>query len=149
MFKAFLSTVTPPARRILSAYTRLLHDPVTGAPVGIENPNANGADGIFVPIDLTAAQIANPDPLMIADLNSTFRLNVAPYTRYQSNGTTLVSLGGDDPYQMFSTQQTIPPGTDAQVVQAGAYYDVYSPFTVQNTGGVTVLGSLYVTSRPA
>lgn len=133
----------------MSAYTRLMHDPVTGAPVGIENPNANGADGIFVPVDLTAAQIFAPTAEMIADLNATYRLNVAPYTRYQSNGTTLVSIGGGDQFQLYPTQQTIPPGTDAQLIPAGAYYNVYSPFTVQNAAGVTVQGTLYVTNRPA
>src|ERR1700749_2092544 len=92
MTASFRSTVSPPqVRRIPETVT--LVDPVTGAPVGIQNPNANGFDGLWSPVDLTAAQIAAPTAAMIADINSTYRLNVAPYTRYQSDGTRLVALG--------------------------------------------------------
>lgn len=45
-------------------------------------------DVIFV----TAAQIASPTVAMLASTGSTFALNVAPYTRYYSNGSALVAL---------------------------------------------------------
>ena len=90
IFKSFQSTVTPLHSRRVPRDWNLLADPNTGAPAGIQNPNANGADGIWTPIDLTAAQIASPDAEMLADLNAVYRLNVAPYTRYISNGTALV-----------------------------------------------------------
>lgn len=93
IFRSFRSTVAPFAPRRIPNDLRLLVDPVTGSPVGIQSPNANGADGIWTPVDLTAAQIAVPTADMIADLNAVYRLNVAPYTRYQSNGTTLVAAG--------------------------------------------------------
>jgi hypothetical protein len=41
---------------------------------------------------LTAAQIANPTTAILADVNTTWFLNVPPYTRYQSNGTGLVQI---------------------------------------------------------
>lgn len=47
------------------------------------------ADGVT----LTAAQVASPPAGVVANLTATYQLNAAPYTRYQSNGTTLVSLG--------------------------------------------------------
>lgn len=40
----------------------------------------------------TAAQIAAPPASMIAATSVTYQLNVAPYTRYQSDGTRLVSI---------------------------------------------------------
>jgi hypothetical protein len=96
IFPSFRSTVTPFVPRNWPANLKLLVDPVTGAPAGIESPNANGPHGIWTPVDLTAGQIASPSTAMIADLNATYRLNVAPYTRYQSDGTTLqaVTAGG-------------------------------------------------------
>lgn len=94
IFKSFQSTVTPFHSRRVPKDWSLLSDPVTGAPTGMQNPNANGADGIWTPIDLTAAQIASPTALMIADLNAVYRLNVAPYTRYYSDGLGLVAFAG-------------------------------------------------------
>ncbi len=38
---------------------------------------------------LTAAQIASPTPAILASTGTTFALDVAPYTRYVSNGTSL------------------------------------------------------------
>ena len=149
IFKAFNSTVTSFVIRKMSAIDEWLADPTTGAIVGIRNPNANGPDARFVPVDLTAAQINAPTAAMIADLDATYRLNAAPYTRYQSNGTTLVPLSDDDPYAVYSTQQTIPPQAGPQVIPVGAYFDVYSPWTIQNPDGVSVQGSAYVTTRPA
>ena len=92
LFAAFRSTVKPLWDRIIAAGDRWLVDPVTGAVVGVKNPNAGGADARFIPVDLTAAQISAPTALMLADLDATFRLNVAPYTRYYSNGTALVEI---------------------------------------------------------
>ena len=149
IFKAFNSTVTSFVIRKMSAIDEWLADPTTGAIVGIRNPNANGPDARFVPVDLTAAQINAPTAAMIADLDAVYRLSIAPYTRYVSNGTTLVEMGGGDPYHVYPTQQTIPPGAGPQLIPIGAYFDVYSPWTIQNPDGVTVQGSAYVTTRPA
>lgn len=94
IFKAYQSTVKRFIPIKIGSIERWLSDPITGAIVGVQVPTANGADARFVPVDLTAAQISSPTADMIADLDATFRLNVSPYTRYQSNGSTLVSLGG-------------------------------------------------------
>lgn len=92
IFKSFRSTFAPFLSRSIPNNLKLLVDSTTGAPAGIENWNANGADGIFVPIDLTAAQIAAPTALMLADLNATYRLNATPWTRYYSNGAELTPI---------------------------------------------------------
>lgn len=41
---------------------------------------------------LSAAQIASPTAAILASTGTTFALNVAPFTRYYSNGSALVLL---------------------------------------------------------
>lgn len=91
IFPSFLGTVNRFVARSWPNNLRMLVDPVTGAPTGIQNPNANGAHGIWAPVQLTAAQIASPTAEMLADLNARYQLNVAPYTIYQSNGSALLA----------------------------------------------------------
>lgn len=134
-FKSFISTVNPFRAAGIFATRRVLADPITGAPVGIQNDSANGADGIWAPIDITAAQVTSPTPAMIADLNATFRLNVAPYTRYTSDGTQLVTVGGDDNVQG-------PGGLFGNML-------VYSPLTVTDPNGLVIRGQIRVVSFPA
>ena len=89
---------------------------------------------------------------MIADLNATYRLNVAPYTRYQSDGTTIVALNEeevDGTNFQGAVLQTVPAGTPQRVIGAYSYAVVYSPFTVENVAGVSVQGRLDVITRPA
>ena len=59
-------------------------------PVGIVNPNANGAQGIWGLTPLSQSEISAPTAAMLADLGATYQLNEAPYSRYYSNGTDLV-----------------------------------------------------------
>jgi hypothetical protein len=132
IFPAFNSTVKPLSARILAAWDRWLTDPVTGAIVGVKNPNANGADARFIPVDLTADQIAAPTAAMLADIDATYRLNVAPYTRYQSDGTNLVLAGG-------STADVIVP--------AGYSVMYYAPLTI--TQQLVVQGQVTVQNLPA
>jgi hypothetical protein len=68
------------------------------APVGLQT-TGNGPDGIWGPTYLSAAQIAAPTALMIADLYANYQLNVPPYTCYRSDGTTLQMMPstGDSP----------------------------------------------------
>jgi hypothetical protein len=134
IFRTFRSTVTPFLRRQWPNNLGLLVDPITGAPCGIESPNANGADGVWTPTDLTAAQIASPSAAMLADLNATYRLNVAPYTRYQSTGTMLVTLGATD---------VLPFGQDGTDV-------IWAPWTISAANSpVYVVGPVYVRTLPA
>ena len=136
LFKSFLSTINPFRVGQPIGLLRVLEDPDTGAPVGVQSPRANGPDGIWTPIDITSAQVASPSALMIADLNATYRLNVAPYTRYQSNGVDLVALGASD-------IDTVPPdGLLGTMI-------VYSPFTVTDPAGVNIEGTVYVRDVPA
>jgi hypothetical protein len=116
----------------------MLVDAVTGAPVGVQSPNANGPDGIWTPIDVTSAQIASPTPEMVADLNATYRLSVAPYYRYQSNGSMLVQVGGQEDVQLNT-------GMSATQI-------VYAPFTVDSINfpeGIAIQGTVSVRSLPA
>lgn len=133
-FKSFLSTVNPFKQAGIFATRRVLADSITGAPVGIQNDSANGADGIWAPIDVTAAQVATPSAAMLADLNSTFRLNVAPYTRFVSNGTALVSFGGAG-------------GSD--VIPAWMNTILYAPLTITAPDGLTIFGQVRVQNYPA
>lgn len=96
IFRTFRSTVTPPQVRQWPNNLKMLVDYITGAPIGIENPNANGADGMFVPVDLTPDQVANPTAAILADLNATYRLSIPPYTRYFSDSQELVAWAGSN-----------------------------------------------------
>ena len=89
-FQTFQSTVTPFVPQSIQSTMRMLLDSASGAPVGMQSTSSNGPNAIWVPVDLTAAQIASPTQAMLDDLNSTFRLNEAPYTRYVSDGTQLL-----------------------------------------------------------
>lgn len=92
-FKNFPSTVAPWTPAPLRP-EQLLVDATTGAPVGMRNLGGQGPDAIIGPVLLTAAQIASPPTVLLADTSSTFQLNVAPFTRYYSNGIGLVQIGG-------------------------------------------------------
>jgi len=46
-------------------------------------------------VPLTAAEIASPSASILASRAATYYLNVAPYTRYQSDGSALAELAGD------------------------------------------------------
>ena len=129
IFKSFRSTVSPFIPRKWFAGVHLLVDPVTGAPTGIQNFNDSGADGIWAPIDLTAAQVAAPTPAMIADLNATYRLNVPPYTRYTSNVTGLMETATGNIQG--------PNGLWGNML-------VYAPFTVTDPAGVAIEGAVHV-----
>lgn len=134
IFKSFRSTVTPFLSRDWFSPIKMLVDPTTGAPVGIQSPNANGADGIWTPIDVTAAQIASPSPGMVADLNATYRLNVAPYARYQSDGSQLVPVGAAE------DEVVIPPGFNTIY---------YAPLTVAAPQALIVEGQVRVIAYAA
>lgn len=135
IFRSFISTVSPFRPAGIFATRRVLVDPTTGAPVGIQSDAANGPDGIWTPIDITAAQSGAPTAAMLADLNATYRLNIAPYTRFQSNGTRLVSMSGTVDVQG-------PNGL------FGNMY-AYSPLTVTDPEGLTILGQVRVIAFPA
>lgn len=149
----YRSTVNPPNTRRIAPSDAWLVDPVTGSPIGILNQNANGEDGQFYPIALTAAQIASPSAAMLADLNVTYALNVAPYTRYMSNGTDLVGIGAgggvtSDPIGIFGNQVTVPPGLPGLIVDTNAQAMIYAPWTIENAEGVTVQGQVRVYNWP-
>ncbi|MDP3908886.1 MAG: hypothetical protein Q8Q14_00705 [Gemmatimonadales bacterium] len=150
----FRSTSSPPDVRLLKPSERLLVDKTTGAPIGIENPNAGGRDGQFYPVPLTAAQIAAPTDEMLADTNVTYALNVAPYTRYMSNGSELVGLEAGEgvdthPVGIFANLVTVPSGTPALTIDENSQAVIYGTWTIQSTGGVTVEGEIRVRDWPA
>lgn len=134
IFAAFRSTVTNFLDRVINSQDRWLVHPVTGAVVGVKNPNANGADARFTPVDLTADQIASPTDLMLADLDATYRLNVSPYTRYQSDGSALTIAGGS------AEVTVIPPGINVIY---------YAPLTISPPDQLIVQGQVRVQSYPA
>ena len=95
----------------------------TGSPIGLQSQNANGFDGIWAPTPITPAQLAAPDAYMIADLNATFQVDVAPYNRYRSDGTQLVPMDGE-------SGTVIPPGVN---------YILFSPLVITEAGGPMII----------
>ena len=141
------STVSPPNVRPLKPYDRLLVDQITGSPIGIENSSGGGEHGYFYPVPLSAAEIASPSAAVLANTSATYCLNVAPYTRYRSDGDELVGLSGGieaNPTGIFANLATVPSGTPALIVGANSQAIIYSPWTIQNAGGVEVRGELRV-----
>lgn len=125
-FKTFLPAVSRWISTRWRQEYRLIVDNATGVPVGIQNQNANGADGIWGLTPLSAEEIASPTAEMLADLAATYQLNEAPYDRYYSDGDSLV------------------PFTDSGniVIPAGVNEVWFSPLTVVEGRSVTVEGGL-------
>ena len=59
----------------------------------VSTADTPAAAGSFTPIVISAAEQASPTPAMIANIFATYQLNVAPYTRYRSDGTNIVAEG--------------------------------------------------------
>lgn len=128
IFKSFFPTAvkwTPTAWR--NTY-KIITDDRTGAPIGLVSQNANGPEGIWAPTPLTTAQINAPSAAMLADLNATYQLNEAPYSRYRSDGSSLVPLDGE-------AGTIIPPGFNEIL---------FSPLIVTEDHPLTVQGGLRV-----
>lgn len=51
------------------------------------------AAGSYTPISITAGEQAAPTAAQLANIWATYQLNVAPYTRYRSDGSALVAEG--------------------------------------------------------
>lgn len=107
---------------------KVIYNNRTGSPIGIQSQNANGFDGIWAPTPVTAAQIASPDTNMLQDLNATFQLDAAPYSRYRSDGTQLVPLDAE-------SGMIIPPGFNEIV---------FSPLVVTEGNPLLVEGGIRV-----
>ena len=45
------------------------------------------------PVSITAGEVAAPTAAQIANIYCTYQLNVAPYTRYRSDGTSIIAEG--------------------------------------------------------
>jgi len=154
MFKSFW----PVVRRWVPGHWnpgyKIIQDSQTGAPVGILSQNANGPDGIWAPVPLSSSEIASPAAVILADLNATYQLNEAPYTRFRSTGTELVPLGSeagsDGTTYPGAVMQTVGPSETSELdIGADSYLVVYSPWTIQNAAGVSVEGRVDVIDRPA
>lgn len=137
-FRSFRSTVTPLVPRRVDSKISLLLDP-NGSPVGFQSTSANGPDGIWTPTDLTAGQIASPSADIIADLNATYRLNVAPYTRYQSTGAALVPVSSAGSANLSATQtftgaNTFGDGTAASQITFNGAAGTAKGIQIKNAG---------------
>lgn len=133
VFKSFQSTVTRFLATALPSNLRLLVDPTTGAPVGIQSQNAGGPDGIWVPVDITSAQLLAPPAAMLADLNATYRLSIPPYSRYHSDGVELVAI---TPTAEF-------------VVPAGINELLYAPINISPPMTMLIQGQVRIQNYPA
>ena len=128
VFRSFMPTVV---RWVNSAWRdsfRIIVDNTTGAPIGLVSQNSNGPEGIWAPTPLSTAQILAPTATILADLNATYQLDEAPYSRYYSDGSQLVPFSGEGGI-------VIPPGVN----------EIYfSPFVVTEDHPVRVEGGLRV-----
>ena len=128
LFQSFYPTAVKWINAAFRSEYRIIVDNRTGAPVGLVSPNANGPEGIWAPTPLTLAQIEAPTAAMLADLNATYQLDTAPYTRYFSDGVQLVPLGGEG-------GTVIPPGQN---------WIMFSPLTIVEGAPLIVQGGLRV-----
>ena len=87
-----ISTSEPTNQEFVSKSHEWLVDAQNNDLVGVRNYHGTGKDLRPLPIALTAAQIAAPSADILAATKYTYALNVAPFTRYVSNGTALVLL---------------------------------------------------------
>lgn len=111
---------------------KIITDNRTGAPVGLVSQNANGPQGVWAPTPLTSAQIAAPTAAMLADLNATYQLDTAPYSRYYSDGTQLVPLSAEG-------GTFVPPGVNVMWVSPLKIFDG-NPLTIE--GGVVLVSGV-------
>lgn len=102
---------------------KIITDNRTGAPIGLLSQNDGGPQGVWAPTPLSAAQIAAPSASMIADLNATFQLDTAPYSRYRSDGVQLIPMDAE-------SGTVIPPGFNEIV---------FSPLVVTEAGGPLIV----------
>lgn len=93
IFKSFYPTVVKWVNTAWRDSFKVIADDRTGAPIGLVSQNANGPQGIWAPTPLSQAQIDAPSAEMLADINATYQLNAAPYSRYYSDGIELLPLG--------------------------------------------------------
>lgn len=59
----------------------------------VEVPDQPAAAGSYTPITITAGEVAAPTAAQLANIWATYQLNVAPYTRYRSDGTSIIAEG--------------------------------------------------------
>jgi hypothetical protein len=129
LFQSFYPTAVKWINAAFRAEYRIIVDNRTGAPVGLVSPNANGPEGIWAPTPLTSDQIANPTAAMLADINATYQLDEAPYSRYYSDGSDLLPLGEGG-------GTVIPPG---QIQIFASPFVVYEDHPVVIQGGIRVI----------
>lgn len=128
IFSSFMPTVVKWVNTAWRDTFKVIVDNNTGAPIGLVSQNANGPQGIWAPTPLSQAQIDAPTAPILADLNATYQLNVAPYSRYYSDGTELLPLS---------------PGTDV-VIPPGFNELFFSPMTVTEGHDLIVYGGVRV-----
>lgn len=56
-------------------------------------PDQPAAAATATPVSITAGEVASPTAAQIANIYCTYQLNVAPYTRYRSDGTNIIAEG--------------------------------------------------------
>lgn len=129
-FTSFFPTVRRWINTAWREQYKLIVDNDTGAPVGIQSQNANGPEGIWAPVPLSQAQISAPTAAMIADLNATYQLDSAPYSRWRSDGTQLVPLDSE-------SGTVIPPGINEIFFSPLVITEAGGPLLIE--GGVRVI----------
>lgn len=132
IFQSFYPTVAKWFNSSWRDTFKVIVDGTTGAPIGLLSQNANGPQGIWAPTPVSSAQIVSPSAAMIADLNATYQLNQAPYSRYYSDGTQLVPLSGE-------AGTVVPPGIKVQWISQLTITEG-NPLTIE--GGVVLVSGV-------
>ena len=109
---------------------RLIVNNDTAVPIGIVNQNANGAQGIWGLTPLSQDEVSAPSAAILADLGATYQLNVSPYSRFRSDGVTLLPLDAEGGF-------IIPPGVNEIVFSPFVVTSSNSPVVIQ--GGLRVI----------
>lgn len=128
IFQSFYPTAVKWVNTAWRNSYKVIVDDRTGAPIGLVSQNANGPEGIWAPTPLSQDQITSPTAAMLADINATFQLNEAPYTRYYSDGDSLVAFDQ-------TGEIVIPPNINEIW---------FSPLVVTEGHSVTVEGGLRI-----
>jgi hypothetical protein len=96
---------------------------ITAGDLLILNRRSGGQETISTVL-ISSAQQAAPTAEMLADVTATYQLNTAPHTRYQSDGASLVTLGGGGGANLTNITSAALAALTAGTVSATTLYRV-------------------------
>lgn len=107
----------------------------------LQKSTVDGDDLVIV----SASDVASPTPDMLADTKAVYQLNVAPFTRYQSDGASLVALGVGGSSSGVETGYTSAGTGIALTADHLQYHDIWR---VIGSGNVVLDASVAQDGKP-